>query len=76
MSYNALENEVILLKEALAQEQDSNRRLVILREIREADRELVNLIREEQAQLERERDNMQIAINKLNAKHGSGGPKA
>jgi wobble nucleotide-excising tRNase len=68
MSFEALQHEINVLRASLSVETDQARRILILRQIRSAEQELVAAIRAEQEQLEQERRNMQTAIDKLTAK--------
>ena len=63
-----LEQDLRYFKLLLENERDQAQRNLILREIRGVEREIVRLVRQEQADLEFARDNMQIAIDKLNAR--------
>jgi hypothetical protein len=62
------EQDLRFFKRELEITRDQATRNLILNQIRDVEREIVNLIRREQEQLESDRRNMQIAIDKLTAR--------
>ena len=61
------EKDLTFFEQALEQERDPERRRLLLQQIRDIKREILRRLREERAQVMRENENMQKALDELEA---------